>query len=219
MIRPGKGIYGYERALIRAGLGPVAGADEAGRGACAGPLVAAAVILSQRPSRQIEGLKDSKLLSARQRESLFEQIMVKADAVACVEISPSECDELGMHEADLQGLRRALLQLDPTPGFGLTDGFHVSGLPFASLAVWKGDQVSACVAAASIVAKVTRDRLMTGLDAAHPGYGFAEHKGYCTAEHQAVLDELGPCVQHRMCFDNVRRTVRGGAADGSLGSR
>lgn len=219
MIRPGKGIYGYERALIRAGLGPVAGADEAGRGACAGPLVAAAVILSQRPSRQIEGLKDSKLLSARQRESLFEQIMVKADAVACVEISPSECDELGMHEADLQGLRRALLQLDPTPGFGLTDGFHVSGLPFASLAVWKGDQVSACVAAASIVAKVTRDRLMTGLDAAHPGYGFAEHKGYCTAEHQAALDELGPCAQHRMCFDNVRRTVRGGAADGSPGSR
>lgn len=208
MIRPGKGIYGYERALTRAGLGPVAGADEAGRGACAGPLVAAAVVLSTKPSRAIVGLKDSKLLTASQRDSLYEQIMTNAEAVACVQISPSECDELGMHEADLQGLRRALLQLDPAPNFGLTDGFVVPGLPFESLAVWKGDQVSACVSAASIIAKVTRDRIMIELDEQYPGYGFAVHKGYCTADHQAALDANGPCQEHRMRFDNVRRTVR-----------
>ncbi|RXM22176.1 ribonuclease HII, partial [Citrobacter sp. AAK_AS5] len=93
---------------------------------------------------------------------------------------PSECDQLGMHEADLQGLRRALLRLDPQPGFALTDGFAVSGLACPGLAVWKGDQVAACVAAASIIAKVTRDRIMIDYDAQYEGYGFAEHKGYCT---------------------------------------
>lgn len=207
MIRPGKGIYGYESALQRAGLGPVAGADEAGRGACAGPLVAAAVILPDGRGRRIEGLRDSKLLTCQQREALFEQIMARALAVACVEVSARECDELGMQEADLQGLRRALLQLSPAPGFALTDGFAVGGLGFANLAVWKGDRVSACVAAASIVAKVTRDRLMVQLDELHPGYDFAVHKGYCTRLHQGRLEALGPCQVHRMCFENVRRAA------------
>lgn len=211
MIRPGRGIYGYERALQRAGLAPIAGADEAGRGACAGPLVAAAVILSDRPGRRIAGLADSKLLTEAVRERLYDEICDKAVSVACVNVEPDECESLGMHEADLQGLRRALLRLDVEPAFALTDGFPVAGLGFAGLAVWKGDQVAACVAAASIVAKVSRDRLMVQLDDEYPGYGFAVHKGYCTAAHQARLDELGPCPIHRRNYANVARTTRVGA--------
>lgn len=204
LIRPGRGIYGYERALARGGFAPVAGADEAGRGACAGPLVAAAVILDDRRSRRVEGLNDSKLLSEPTRERLYAEIVERAVAWAVVAIEPRECDALGMHEADLQGLRRALLRLDPAPAFALTDGFPVAGLGIPGLAVWKGDQVAACVAAASIIAKVTRDRIMESYDEQFPGYGFAGHKGYCTAEHQWRLDELGPCSIHRMRYENVR---------------
>ena len=204
-IRPGKGIFGYERALWRAGFDLVAGADEAGRGACAGPLVAGAVILDERAVRHLDGLNDSKLLSAATRERLYDEIVACALAWSAVEVSPSECDQLGMHEADLQGLRRALLRLDPQPGFALTDGFAVSGLACPGLAVWKGDQVAACVAAASIIAKVTRDRIMKAYDEQFPSYGFAGHKGYCTAEHQLRLDELGPSTIHRMRYENVRR--------------
>ena len=150
-IRPGRGIYGYERALARAGFAPVAGADEAGRGACAGPLVAAAVILDDRKSRRVEGLNDSKLLSEPTRERLYAEIVERATAWAVVAIQPEECDALGMHEADLQALRRALLRLDVAPAFALTDGFPVAGLGIPGLAVWKGDQVAACVAATGLV--------------------------------------------------------------------
>ena len=204
-IRPGRGIYGYERALARAGFAPVAGADEAGRGACAGPLVAAAVILDDRKSRRVEGLNDSKLLSEPTRERLYAEIVERATAWAVVAIQPDECDALGMHEADLQALRRALLRLDVAPAFALTDGFPVAGLGIPGLAVWKGDQVAACVAAASIIAKVTRDRIMEAYDEQFPSYGFAGLKGYCTAEHQLRLDELGPSTIHRMRYENVRR--------------
>ena len=207
-IRPGKGIFGYERALWRAGFDLVAGADEAGRGACAGPLVAGAVILDERAVRHLDGLNDSKLLSAATRERLYDEIVACALAWSAVEVSPSECDQLGMHEADLQGLRRALLRLDPQPGFALTDGVAVSGLACPGLAVWKGDQVAACVAAASIIAKVTRDRIMIDYDAQYEGYGFAEHKGYCTAEHQRRLEDLGPCPIHRLRYENVQAAAR-----------
>lgn len=207
-IRPGKGIFGYERALWRAGFDLVAGADEAGRGACAGPLVAGAVILDESAVRHLDGLNDSKLLSAATRERLYDEIVACALAWSAVEVSPSECDQLGMHEADLQGLRRALLRLDPQPGFALTDGFAVSGLACPGLAVWKGDQVAACVAAASIIAKVTRDRIMIDYDAQYEGYGFAEHKGYCTAEHQRRLEDLGPCPIHRLRYENVQAAAR-----------
>ena len=207
-IRPGRGIYGYERALARAGFAPVAGADEAGRGACAGPLVAAAVILDDRTSRRVEGHNDSKLLSEPTRERLYAEIVEKAAAWAVVAIQPDECDTLGMHEADLQGLRRALLRLDVAPAFALTDGFPVAGLGIPGLAVWKGDQVAACVAAASIIAKVTRDRIMIDYDAQYEGYGFAEHKGYCTAEHQRRLEDLGPCPIHRLRYENVQAAAR-----------
>ena len=206
-IRPGRGPFGYERALARAGLAPIAGADEAGRGACAGPLVAAAVILSDAPSRRIEGLRDSKQLTALARDRLFDEIMAKALSVAWVRIEPAECDHLGMHQANVQALRRALLRLETPPQFVLTDGFAVSGLGVPGLAMWKGDQVAACVAAASIVAKVTRDRIMVDYDEVYPGYEFQVHKGYCTPLHQARLDSLGPCGIHRWCFDNVVRAA------------
>lgn len=207
-VRPGRGIYGYERALTRAGMGPVAGADEAGRGACAGPLVAAAVILDNRAGRGLDGVKDSKLLTPAARERAYDEITAKAVAVSWVAIEPAECDRLGMHVADIQALRRALLRLDVVPGFVLTDGFGVDGLPTPGLAMWKGDRVAACVAAASIVAKVTRDRIMVELDGRYPDYGFAVHKGYCTRDHQAALDALGPCPAHRISYENVARTAK-----------
>lgn len=212
VVRSGGGLYSYERALARAGLSPVAGADEAGRGACAGPLVAAATILSDTKARRIDGLRDSKLLTARQRDELYDEIMTKALAVARVVVEPAECDRLGMHVANVQALRRALWRLDVTPVFVLTDGFPIDGLGVGGLAMWKGDQVAACVAAASIIAKVTRDRIMADLDATYPDYELARHKGYCTPEHQRHLDALGPSPIHRMRFENVRRTVGRGAA-------
>lgn len=206
MFRPGRGPYGYERALARAGLAPVAGADEAGRGACAGPLVAAAVILD--PKRPIRGLDDSKVLTPAIRERLHDEIMDKAIAVACVAVEADECDALGMHEADLQGLRRAVARLAERPAFVLTDGFSVEGLGSPALAVWKGDRIAACVSAASIIAKVTRDRRMVEADQEYPGYGFAVHKGYCTGEHQRRLEELGPSPIHRWRYANVVRAAR-----------
>ncbi len=208
VMRASGGLYAYERAIGRAGLSPVAGADEAGRGACAGPLVAAATILSGSPARRITGLRDSKLLTAAARDELYDEILAKAVAVAWVELSSVECDRLGMHVANVQALRRALLRLDQAPAYVLTDGFPVDGLPVAGLAMWKGDQVAACVAAASIVAKVTRDRIMDSYESTYPGYDFARHKGYCTPLHQSRLDELGPCDIHRRRFENVRRAVR-----------
>jgi ribonuclease HII len=207
-VRRDSGLYGYERALVRVGLGPVAGADEAGRGACAGPLVAAAAILSDARHRQIKGLNDSKLLTALQRERLYAEITEKAVAWSVVAVEPEECDRLGMHVANVMALRRALLRLEVPPTYALTDGFPVDGLGVPGLAVWKGDRVAACVSAASIIAKVTRDRLMCELDSVYPEYAFAVHKGYCTPLHQERLDAYGPSATHRMRFDNVARTTR-----------
>jgi ribonuclease HII len=207
LVRRNSGIYGYERALQRVGLNPVAGADEAGRGACAGPLVAAAAILSDAKSKQIAGLKDSKLLTALQRERLYAEITAKAVAWSVVSIQPQECDALGMHVANVMALRMALLRLDVPPTYVLTDGFPVDGLGTPGLAVWKGDRVAACVSAASILAKVTRDRIMCELDETYPAYAFKIHKGYCTPLHQERLDEHGPSATHRMRFVNVRRTA------------
>ena len=214
LVRRGSGLYGYERALAKVGLAPVAGADEAGRGACAGPLVAGAAILSDARSKQIRGLADSKLLTARQRERAYAEIVDKAVAWSVVAIPPGECDELGMHVANIAALRRALLRLDVEPTYVLTDGFSVDGLGVPGLAVWKGDRVAACVAAASIVAKVTRDAMMTEEDQRWPDYAFGVHKGYCTPLHQERLDRHGPCPIHRRRFDNVRRAERTVGGDG-----
>ncbi|MDO5285701.1 MAG: ribonuclease HII [Actinomycetia bacterium] len=207
-MRRGSGLYGYERALARAGLAPVAGADEAGRGACAGPLVAAAVILADTPRRRIAGLSDSKLLSSQARERLYPEILEKARSVAWVEISPGDCDRLGIQTANIEALRRAVLRLDPQPGFVITDGFPVDGMGAAGLAMWKADRVAACVAAASVVAKVRRDRILERYEDLYPGYDFARHKGYCTPLHQRRLEQLGPCAAHRLRYDNVRRASR-----------
>lgn len=205
VVRRDSGLYAYERALGRAGFRLVAGADEAGRGACAGPLVAASVILPRTP---LPGLNDSKKLTARAREELYDVIVAKAVAWSVVRVEPAECDVLGMHVANLEALRRAVARLSTAPDFVLTDGFAVDGLGVPSLGMWKGDAVAASVSAASILAKVTRDRLMVEYAAEFPEYAFEVHKGYCTRLHQGILDERGPCAIHRMAWDNVARTVR-----------
>ncbi len=221
VVRRDAGIYAYEAALSRAGFGLIAGADEAGRGACAGPLVAAAVILRPGAAGEIPGLADSKLLSAAQRERVYAEVMARALSWSVVCVEPDECDVLGMHQANLTALRRALLRIEPTPAFALTDGFGVDGLGVPNLAIWKGDRVSACIAAASVVAKVTRDRIMAEWHESLPHYAFDVHKGYCTELHQERLDTHGPSAIHRWCFENVRRAasnVAGAMADASATS-
>lgn len=204
-VRRDAGLYGYERALRRVGLAPIAGVDEAGRGACAGPLVAAAVILPETAAGIVPGLADSKLLTAKARERCYQQVVRRALAWSVVVIEAGECDQLGMHVANVEALRRALARLDERPSYVLTDGFPVDGLGVPGLAVWKGDRVVGCIAAASVIAKVTRDRIMTSMHDVYPEYDFALHKGYVTKEHQQALDLHGPCPQHRQRFVNVRR--------------
>ena len=204
-VRRDAGIYGYERALRRQGLDPVAGVDEAGRGACAGPLVAAAVVLPAGARGVVPGLADSKLLTARARERCYDEVVRRAEAWTVVVVSPEECDRLGMHVANVEALRRALARLEVRPSYVLTDGFPVDGLEVPGLAMWKGDRVAACIAAASVLAKVTRDRLMVDLHERYPAYDFATHTGYVTASHAAALEEHGPCEVHRRRFVNVRR--------------
>jgi ribonuclease HII len=171
-------------------------------------LVAAAVILRPTDAGRIEGLADSKLLTPRQRERLYDVILSRALTWSVVSLEPADCDRLGMHVANLTALRRAVMRLAPVPDFVLSDGFAVDGLAVPNLGIWKGDQVAACVAAASVLAKVTRDRRMAVWHETYPTYGFDVHKGYCTADHQERLDTHGPCAIHRWCFENVRRAAR-----------
>lgn len=206
-VRRDAGIYGYERALRRHGHETIAGVDEAGRGACAGPLVAGAAILPPGKAGVVPGLADSKLLTAAARERCYEQVVKRALAWSVVVISHDDCDRLGMHVANVEALRRAVAKLQQAPSYVLTDGFPVDGLGVPGLAVWKGDRVAACVAAASVLAKVTRDRLMVELDAHWPAYDFKTHKGYITASHTEALEEHGPSPVHRMRFVNVRRAA------------
>jgi ribonuclease HII len=203
VIRRDGGIYALERALQRRGFDLVAGADEAGRGACAGPLVVAAAILPSARRGEVPGLNDSKLLTAIARERVYQEIMDRSLAHSVVIIPADEVDRRGLHVCNLTGMRRALAALTPNPDYVLTDGFPVDGVGRPGLAVWKGDRVAACVAAASVLAKVTRDRIMVELDQEYPGYGFAEHKGYVTGEHSAALTQHGPCIQHRLSYVNV----------------
>jgi ribonuclease HII len=205
------GLASYERVLSRAGLAPVAGIDEAGRGACAGPLVVAAAVLpTGRSGPGIPGLADSKALTAQARDEAYEQIVAKAADWSVVIIPPGDIDRIGLHVCNVTGMRRALAGLARRPRYVLTDGFAIRGLAVPSLAMWKGDQVAACVAAASIIAKVTRDRIMTELHADHPNYGFSRHKGYSTRSHMKALAEHGPCSEHRRSFVNVSGLVRAG---------
>jgi ribonuclease HII len=209
------GLWAYEGALARAGFPVVAGADEAGRGACAGPLVVAACVLSPSSRRVLDGLTDSKLLTAAQRERYYDIIVRRAVGYAVVAIAPSEIDRYGLHVANLAGMRRALGQIDVPVSYVLTDGFPVPGLGVPATAVWKGDAVAACIAAASVLAKVTRDRVMRELHESWPEYEFARHKGYITPEHEAAMHRHGPSPVHRRRYVNVRRVM--GTVDAGRG--
>jgi len=213
VVRRSSGLRTLESALYRGGLGPVAGVDEVGRGACAGPLVVAACVLGPNRLESLAALDDSKKLTGKTREALFPLIQRYALAYHVVFIPVEEVDRRGVHAANIEGMRRAVAGLPVRPGYVLSDGFRVPGLSVPSLPVVGGDAAAACIAAASVLAKVSRDRLMVELDAEHPGYGFAEHKGYSTAAHSAALVRKGPCSQHRHSFVNVRRVARPGRSE------
>lgn len=197
-----------EEALHRRGFLSVAGADEAGRGACAGPLVTAACILPAGPRGRIPELADSKLLTAAARERVYAQVVRRARAWSVVIIPPGEVDARGLHKSNVEGLRRAIAALQLVPDYSLIDGFPIAGLGVPALAVWKGDRTAACVAAASVLAKVSRDRLMVDLHQVYPDYDFATHKGYITQGHTDALDLCGPCPEHRRGFITVASRIR-----------
>jgi ribonuclease HII len=192
-----------ESQLIDAGITPLAGVDEAGRGACAGPLVIASVVLHDPFAEDLAAVRDSKDVSEKERENLFELLVEKAAAISTIIVPPAEVDERGVHAANLDGMRRAVQGLSITPAYVLTDGYAIDGLGIANLAVWKGDQVAHCISAASIIAKVTRDRIMRELDLQFPDYGFSKHKGYITKVHTEALQTHGPCIEHRRSFSNI----------------
>lgn len=186
-------------------LSPVAGVDEAGRGPLAGDVVAAAVILD--PARPVAGLNDSKKLSERQRELVFARIVESALCYSLGRASAQEIDQINILQASLLAMHRAVKGLRDTPAFVYVDGLHSPRWSYAGNAVVKGDSRVDCIAAASILAKVTRDREMQLLDAQFPGYEFAEHKGYPTRAHLQALERLGPCAVHRRTFAPVRRCI------------
>jgi len=192
-----------EEKLIAAGITAVAGVDEAGRGACAGPLVVVAVMLRDPHDQALSEVRDSKELSPKKREELFEVIIDQSTQYSIIEISPQEIDEIGLHRSNLDGMRRAINALGVEPQYVLTDGYEIEGLGAPSLAVWKGDQVALSISAASILAKVYRDRLMEKLDSKFPGYGLANHKGYVTRAHEKALIDLGVSPIHRRSYANI----------------
>ena len=197
-----------EELLHKAGISPLAGVDEAGRGPCAGPLVIAAVILKDPFAPELAQVRDSKEISEKKREELFDVIMNIAMSVSVIRVSVEEIDARGVHVANLDGMRRAVSGLSIEPAYVLTDGYAIEGLALPNVAVWKGDQVVTAISAASIIAKVTRDREMIELDQQYPQYGFAKHKGYITAAHTAALVKHGPCVEHRRSFSNIAALLK-----------
>ena len=176
----------------------VAGCDEVGRGCLAGPVVAAAVVL--HPDRHIPGVCDSKTVPAAERERLYDQILCTAIAWAVGEADSSEIDRINIHQASLRAMQRAVLQLAPLPDIVLVDAFRVPDLPMAQRGVLHGDRRCSAIAAASIVAKVTRDRQMLDLHGRDPRYGFDRHKGYATADHLEAVARFGYSAVHRRSF-------------------
>jgi ribonuclease HII len=187
-----------EQLLANAGISPIAGVDEAGRGACAGPLVIASVVLNDPFAPELAVVRDSKEITENKRDAVFDLIHQVAASVSVVIVPASEVDSRGVHAANLDGMRRAVQG---------TDGYAIEGLGVPNLAVWKGDQVVVSISAASVIAKVTRDRIMREMDLEFPQYGFAGHKGYITAAHTKALNEHGPCAQHRQSFANVAALI------------
>ncbi len=196
-----------ESTLIASGIKQIAGVDEAGRGPCAGPLVVAAVILKDPFAPELSEVRDSKELSEALREKLFDVVKEQALSYSIIEISVEEIDSFGLHKSNLEGMRRAINSLDAVPEYVLTDGYTIEGLAIPNLAVWKGDQVAVSISAASILAKVYRDREMVKLDSKYPGYGLAKHKGYITAAHTKALGELGVTDIHRKSFANIAALI------------
>ncbi|HEU4429401.1 MAG TPA: ribonuclease HII, partial [Myxococcota bacterium] len=191
-------LFARRARLLRDGARAVAGVDEVGMGPMAGPIVACAVVFAERP--WLPGLRDSKQLTAVQRERLAAEIRKQAIGIGLAEIWPAEIDRLNVYRAGLEAMRRAVLALDPTPDHLLVDARTVPGVVIAQTPLVRGDSRDGSIAAASVVAKVHRDALMEQADGAHPGYGFARHKGYCTRDHVAALRELGPTPLHRRSF-------------------
>lgn len=191
----------YERELRAQGFSLIAGVDEAGRGALAGPLVAAAVILPE--GFDLDGLADSKALTPKAREALFRRIVREAVAWSVRRCTPTRIDRRGLHRTNLWLLRRCVRTLPVEPDYVLSDGFSIGRLPVPSLSIRKGDAVVASVAAASILAKVVRDRIMDGYHRRFPMYGFDRNRGYGTPEHLAALRAHGPCPIHRRSFAGV----------------
>lgn len=187
-----------ENAVRRWGFYRVAGCDEVGRGCLAGPVVAGAVILD--PSRHIPGLADSKTITALERERLFAIITRKAIAWSVAAVQPTEIDELNIHRASLEAMRRAIMAIVPLPDMILVDAFRIPDLHVAQRGVPKGDRKCSAIAAASIVAKVTRDREMVTHHTSDPRYGYDHHKGYATAEHLAAVARYGYSALHRRSF-------------------
>jgi ribonuclease HII len=191
--------FRVERNLLKRGIWPVAGIDEAGRGPLAGPVAAAAVILD--PRKLPRGLNDSKLLTAEERERLYEVIMRQALAVAVAFASAAEIDRINIRQATFSAMRRALFALSVAPRHVLIDGNDLPpGLDLPAETIVKGDAANSSIAAASIIAKVTRDRLMRRLCRLYPAYRFSEHYGYATNAHVAAIAEHGPCPFHRLSF-------------------
>ena len=183
-----------------------AGTDEVGRGPLAGDVVAAAVILN--PDNPIEGLKDSKKLSPTRRDALYEEILEKATATSIARASVAEIDRLNILQASLLAMSRSVDGLSTSPGFVFVDGNHLPKWVYPSQAVIQGDNLVPAIAAASILAKVTRDREMEELDTLYPGYGFAQHKGYPTSIHLQALQQLGPCDIHRRSYGPVAKAMK-----------
>ena len=190
-------LYAFD-AEQRAAHGVVCGVDEAGRGPLCGPVCCAAVILD--PANPVEGVNDSKKLTEKRREALYEEITQKALAWQVVFVSPQEIDEKNILWATMDGMARAVAALDPAPDYVLVDGNRDPHLGLQTRTVVKGDGTSACIAAASILAKVTRDHQMVELDRQYPQYGFAKHKGYPTKQHYACIEQYGISPVHRRSF-------------------
>ncbi len=199
-----------EQLLIDAGISPIAGVDEAGRGACAGPLVIASVILNDPFAVELAPVRDSKEIPENKRDAIYELIMEIAASVSVIIVPAKEVDARGVHAANLDGMRRAVQGLDQVPAYVLTDGYAIEGLGLPNLAVWKGDQVVVSISAASIIAKVTRDRIMREMDKEFTFYGLAGHKGYITAAHTKALNEHGPIIEHRRSFANIAALINKG---------
>ena len=197
-----------EQTLFNAGIINIAGVDEAGRGPCAGPLVMAAVILKDPFSNELSQVKDSKELTEAKREQLFEIIIENCIDYNIVEITPDEIDQLGLHKCNIEGMRRAVMGLKTSAEYVLTDGYPIPGLTIPNLSVWKGDKVAISISAASILAKVYRDRIMIELDKKYPNYGLANHKGYITALHTDAIKKYGVLPIHRKSFANISAILK-----------